>query len=52
MDLYVDDILLACSSKNEMLHIKEELKQKFEMKDLGEAKKIMGMDIFRNRKGN
>lgn len=48
--LYVDDILLAGSSKNEIQLVKEDLKLKFEMKDLGEAKRILGMDILRNRK--
>ena len=48
--LYVDDILLAGSSKSELQIVKDELKVKFDMKDLGEAKRILGMDIFRDRK--
>ena len=48
--LYVDDILLAGSHKKEIQLIKDDLRLKFDMKDLGEAKRILGMDIFRDRK--
>lgn len=48
--LYVDHILLADSSKKELQLVKEDLKVKFDMKDLGEAKRILGMDIYRDRK--
>nr|GEV02215.1 retrovirus-related Pol polyprotein from transposon TNT 1-94 [Tanacetum cinerariifolium] len=47
--LYVDDMLIACKSKAEIGSTKSLLKRKFEMKDLGEAKKILGMDIVRDR---
>ena len=48
--LYVDDILLASSSKEEIKIFKGKLNSEFEMKDLGLAKRILGMDIIRNRK--
>jgi hypothetical protein len=32
----VDDLILVCNDQNNFLQIKEELSQKFEMKDLGE----------------
>lgn len=47
--LYVDDILIACSSNEELDNLKARLNAEFEMKNLGEAKRILGMDIIRNR---
>ena len=50
MLLYVDDILIACKSKQEIVKLKTILKQEFEMKDLGYVRKILGMEITRDRK--
>ena len=47
--LYVDDMLIACHDKEEINHLKKLLRREFEMKELGEAKRILGMDIIRNR---
>lgn len=47
--LYVDDMLIASSDKEEIKKLKKLLSKEFEMKDLGPAKKILGMDIIRNR---
>lgn len=47
--LYVDDMLLASCNKSEIDNIKQKLKSEFEMKDLGSAKKIFGMQILRNK---
>ncbi|MQL05653.1 hypothetical protein EI015_26655, partial [Escherichia coli] len=47
--LYVDDILLASSDKYQINKLKSDLRNEFEMKELGEAKRILGMDISRNR---
>lgn len=47
--LHVDDIEIASKSKDEIEKLKTQLNQEFEMKDLGEAKKILGMEICRNR---
>nr|GEU79183.1 retrovirus-related Pol polyprotein from transposon TNT 1-94 [Tanacetum cinerariifolium] len=47
--LYVDDMLIACKSKAEIGSTKSLLKREFDMKDLGEAKKILGMEIVKNR---
>ena len=48
--LYVDDILIASSDIVEINKLKVLLKGKFEMKDLGAAKKILRMKIKRDRK--
>lgn len=49
MLLYVDDILIASIDKSKVVELKKVLSSEFEMKDLGEAKKILGMEISRNR---
>lgn len=47
--LYVDDMLIAASNKKEIKKVKEQLSSKFEMKELGAAKKILGIEITRDR---
>ncbi|GKB30850.1 retrovirus-related pol polyprotein from transposon TNT 1-94 [Tanacetum coccineum] len=47
--LYVDDMLIACKSKAEIGSAKPLLKKEFDMKELGEAKKILGMEIVRDQ---
>lgn len=47
--LYVDDMLLASQDRLELDRLKCELKKEFEMKDLGAATRILGIDIRRNR---
>jgi hypothetical protein len=49
MLLYVDDILIAGKSKSTIAETKAMLKSEFEMKDLGAAKRLLGMDIRRDR---
>ncbi|KAI3780212.1 hypothetical protein L2E82_10183 [Cichorium intybus] len=48
--LYVDDMLIAAKDMKEIQKLKDQLKADFEMKDLGAAKKILGMEIVRDRK--
>ncbi|WVZ64163.1 hypothetical protein U9M48_013726, partial [Paspalum notatum var. saurae] len=48
--LYVDDMLIAAKEKSEMAKLKARLKKEFEMNDLCAAKKILGMEIIRDRK--
>jgi hypothetical protein len=48
--LYVDDMLIATKSKKEIATLKAQLSSKFEMKDLGAARKILGMEIGRDGK--
>ena len=47
--LYVDDLLILTKSLMEMNKIKEQLTSRFEMKDLGEAKFILGIEIVKER---
>ncbi|GJW10631.1 retrovirus-related pol polyprotein from transposon TNT 1-94 [Tanacetum coccineum] len=47
--LYVDDMLIAYKSKAEIRSTKSLLKKEFEMKELKEAKKILNMEIVRDR---
>jgi len=47
--LYVDDILMASSDIQEIHKLKKKLNDELEMKDLGNAKRILDMDIMRDR---
>lgn len=49
---YVDDMLIACINRGEIEKVKAELSSEFDMKDLGEAKKILGIEISRDMKEN
>jgi hypothetical protein len=48
--LYVDDILLASSDVSLLLETKRFLSSNFDMKDLGEASFILGIEIHRDRR--
>ncbi|KAG8499034.1 hypothetical protein CXB51_005442 [Gossypium anomalum] len=50
--LYVDDMLIAAKDKGEIRKVKAQLSEEFEMKDLGPAKKILGMEILKDRKAS
>ena len=50
LSLYVDDMLVAGSSMKKIEELKRLMARKFSMKDLGEAKQILGMRIKRDRK--
>jgi len=47
--VYVDDLLLVGSSMDAINKIKKALRKRFEMKDLGEAKVILGLEISRDK---
>ncbi|CAM8965759.1 unnamed protein product [Rhodiola kirilowii] len=49
MLLFVDDILLISKSVDKIKVLKSQLSSEFDMKDLGKAKKILGMVIDRDR---
>ena len=47
--LYVDDMLIASANMEAIKELKNLLQSEFEMKDLGVARRILGMDIIRKR---
>jgi hypothetical protein len=47
--LHVDDILLASSNKNLLFETKGFLSSNFNMKDLGDASYVLGIEIHRDR---
>jgi hypothetical protein len=47
--LYVDDMLIASRDKSLIKKLKTQLSNEFDMKELGAAKKILGMEIRRDR---
>ena len=49
--LYVDDMLVASKSMVEIEKVKKPLSGRFEMKDMGCARRILGMDIQRDCAG-
>ena len=48
--LYVDDMLIVGRDANMIQKLNKELSKMFEIKDLGSAKRILGMEILRDRK--
>jgi len=49
--LYVDDMLITSKSRPAIDKLRKDLSFEFEMKDLSEVKKVVGMEIERDRKG-
>ena len=49
LTLYVDDILLAGNNMEMIQTTKQWLSSVFEMKDMGEARYVLGVEIIRNR---
>ena len=50
--LYVDDMLIVGQDVSMIRKLKADLSKYFDMKDLGPAKQILGMEITRDRKAN
>ncbi|PRQ16639.1 putative RNA-directed DNA polymerase [Rosa chinensis] len=48
--LYVDDMLIACKDMSKIEELKKKLGAEFDMKDLGAAQNILGIEIRRDRK--
>nr|GEW03723.1 retrovirus-related Pol polyprotein from transposon TNT 1-94 [Tanacetum cinerariifolium] len=47
--LYVDDMLIYAPNKDQIRELKDQLSNEFDMKDLGAAKRILGVEIRRDR---
>jgi hypothetical protein len=47
----VDDLIVGGDNEKEVEHVKRLLKQKFDMKDLGELKFFLGIEIIRTLEG-
>lgn len=47
--LYVDDMLIAGVNMDDIVELKRLLEREFEMKDFGDDKKILGMEIRRDK---
>ena len=50
--IYVDDMLITCKSKERISQLKKNLSSEFDMTDLGRVRRILGMDIFKDKKMN
>jgi len=46
--LYVNDVLIACTRKEEIENVKVMLESEFKMKDMGASSNILGMQNFRD----
>src|SRR4051812_38974863 len=46
--LYVDDILIASKNVEDVMRVKAKLNKEFDMKDLGAASRILGIDNRRD----
>jgi hypothetical protein len=49
--IYVDDLIVGGDNEKEVEHVKRLLKQKFDMKDLGELKFFLGIEVIRTHEG-
>lgn len=47
--VYVDDILVATNDKDKLNEIRIKLRQKFEISDLGEVEKFLGMRVLSSK---
>jgi len=50
--IFVDDLLIYGKNKERLKNIKDKLSNKFEMKDLGEVKTYLGINIKHDRNKN
>jgi len=48
----MDDMLITSKSRSVIDKLKKNLSSKFKMKDLGEVKKVLGVEIERHYKGD
>lgn len=50
--VYVDDLIVACYTKEQLEEIERELKQHFEMHNLGPIKHYLGIEVTKDNSGN
>ena len=49
--IYVDDLIIVGDSETEIEHVKGLLKEEFEMKDLGELRYFLGIEVIHTADG-
>jgi len=49
--IYLDDLIVGGDNEGEIAHVKSLLKQEFDMKDLGELRYFLGIEIVRTKEG-
>jgi len=49
--IYVDDLIITRDSDADIFDLKKLLKQKFEIKDLGELRYFLGIEVIQSPKG-
>jgi hypothetical protein len=49
--IYVDDLIIIGDSDEDIYDLNKLLKQKFEMKDLGELRYFLGIEVIQSPKG-
>ena len=47
--IYVDDLIVGGDNEDEIAHVKTLMKQEFDMKDLGELRYFLGIEIDKRR---
>jgi len=48
---YVDDIIITGDNHHEIEKLKQQLREAFEVKDLGELKYFLGLEVARSKEG-
>ena len=49
--VHVDDMVIASNDKAETLKLKQQLSSRFQMKDLGDLRYFLGLEIIRTEQG-
>ena len=49
--IYVDDMIIMGNDKEEIQNLKEQLSREFEMKDLGQLKHFLGLEVLISKRG-
>lgn len=49
--IYVDDMVITCDDEVEISNLRKRLQAEFMIKDLGELKYFLGMEVARSHKG-